>query len=568
MASANILKATSAALAAAQRGDHASSLAACAEGLGSWPPAAGQARDGDLELHFLACSALANLRRFGEANAYLDNLRPYADAYGDFVALRAACRHGEGRHAEALDLADKLPGEYAYSPMWAPTLLNIRFACGEIGAHLQRIDFGRILREAPDSAAGLLLASPYASAHDPARYLEWARAFHAQELRRAGLAAPVPASRVRPLGGRKIRIGYLTSILTPSGLTGIVMPLLRAHDRDRFDAHLIHVALRGEGPPALDPAVATLHTLRIADPRSIAEAIRSLDLDILVDTVGASEWDKRLYRIAYYAPAPIVALWLNNVGTSGNPGIGYLLGTREQLAPGDERFYSERLARLATTNIAFETVEAIPDIRDRPQDAPITFGCLAHQFKVTPESMALWARVLLAMPESRFVLRNAQLADPGLAERALRAFEAMGVPRARITVGATVGFRGYMDAYNEIDVALNTVPVSGGVTVQDGMVMGCPTVSLTGSTLLSRTALCVFAPFGLGHLCPNTEEGYIQAAVATAGDRAWRATFRRTVRDDILKGRYFKPDAMMRDAEAIFVAIVEAEAAGRIPRLP
>ncbi|MBL8303076.1 MAG: hypothetical protein JNM26_09920, partial [Ideonella sp.] len=251
MVNASNLKAASEALAAAQRGDYQASLDACIEVLGSRPPAAGQARDADLELHFLACSALANLRRFSEASAYLDNLRPHADLFADFVALRAACRHGEGRYAEALDLADKLPEGFAYSPMWAPTLLSIRFTCGEIGAHLQRIDFWRILREAPDCAAGFICQWPYAAATTNEEYLDRTRAFHRSEIERLGLET-LPRPPLAPLQGRRLKIGYLTSATQAQGFAAILSGMLAEHDRARYDVHVFDVAWRG--PSALRTA--------------------------------------------------------------------------------------------------------------------------------------------------------------------------------------------------------------------------------------------------------------------------------------------------------------------------
>lgn len=88
--------------------------------------------------------------------------------------------------------------------------------------------------------------------------------------------------------------------------------------------------------------------------------------------------------------------------------------------------------------------------------------------------------------------------------------------------------------------------------------MGVPTVSLIGRTLLSRSALLISEAFGLSGLCPEDLDDFVACAARLAADRASLAAFRRDLRSDSLKGKHFRPRALIREAEAVFAEMASA----------
>ena len=78
----------------------------------------------------------------------------------------------------------------------------------------------------------------------------------------------------------------------------------------------------------------------------------------------------------------------------------------------------------------------------RHSGRPLTFGSFNNLSKVNSDVVALWARVLDAVPQSRLLLKSRQLADPMICDRLRRAFETSGVTPDRLIFKVHPGIPG------------------------------------------------------------------------------------------------------------------------------
>ena len=62
----------------------------------------------------------------------------------------------------------------------------------------------------------------------------------------------------------------------------------------------------------------------------------------------------------------------------------------------------------------------------------VTFGCFNRLAKLSDETLALWARVLDAVPQSRLLLNTKELACQGLRERVIGRFAALGIAQDQL----------------------------------------------------------------------------------------------------------------------------------------
>ena len=114
------------------------------------------------------------------------------------------------------------------------------------------------------------------------------------------------------------------------------------------------------------------------------------------------------------------------------------------------------------------------------------------------------------------------------------AFAARDVDPARLDF---VGVRGtHMQHYNQIDIALDSLPHVGGTTTCEALWMGVPTVTLVGPGFPERLSYSNLSNAGLGDLAAFTVEDYVNRAVALAEDRARRRLLRQGLRD-MIRGR-------------------------------
>merc|ERR1711964_249340 len=129
----------------------------------------------------------------------------------------------------------------------------------------------------------------------------------------------------------------------------------------------------------------------------------------------------------------------------------------------------------------------------------LTFGCLNRWEKVSSTTLALWGRLLLAIPNSRLILKASQLANESLRGSILGQMQEYGVSEERIALRGGTPQQDHLAVYQEIDISLDPFPHGGGITSTESVWMGVPVISLYGErTLASRLGPVVMSPLGLG----------------------------------------------------------------------
>ncbi len=165
----------------------------------------------------------------------------------------------------------------------------------------------------------------------------------------------------------------------------------------------------------------------------------------------------------------------------------------------------------------------------RRRPAAVTFICMNHATKISRTALALWARILAAVPASRLML----LATPYDGQRAevLAFFAAQGIAGERIEQVGEAPIATYLARYLRADIALDSLPCAGGTTTCDALWMGVPVVTLVGDRPFSRSGASLLRNAGLTELIARTPDEYVRAAVDLAADRARLAGLRAGLRD-------------------------------------
>jgi protein O-GlcNAc transferase len=316
---------------------------------------------------------------------------------------------------------------------------------------------------------------------------------------------------------RQLRIGYVSPDFRAHPARHFLRPLLRHHDRSAFELYLYASV---EHPDAATEeyrawAGERFRNIRRMDDAAAAGLIRRDRIDVLVDLAvhGAGH---RL-RIFACKPAPVQMTWLGYPGTTGLSEVDYRITDPFIDPPGtDLGVYAEASLSLPETFWCYAPVEADLAIGPLPARAAgfVTFGGLGSPRKAHPGVLALWARVLGAVPRSRLLL----LAEPHARDAIRSAFAAAGVTSDRLDFTGRVAPREYLALYNRIDVALDTFPFAGGTTTLDAAWMGVPTITLSGETALHRGGVSIAMNLGLPELVARSPDEFVAAAARLAGD--------------------------------------------------
>jgi protein O-GlcNAc transferase len=278
------------------------------------------------------------------------------------------------------------------------------------------------------------------------------------------------------------------------------------------------------------------------DDEAAAARIRSDGVDILFDLDGHAPGNRLL--IFARKPAPIQISWFDYFDTTGLEAIDYLI-TDPVSTPtdGGQRFV-ERLVFMPTVRLCFTAPPFAPDVAPLPAltAKQITFGCFTRADKIGPDVLAIWARILAAVADSRLVLKSATLKFPEVRCRFSDAFADHGVDPARLEMRAASTYEQLLAEYSGVDIALDSFPYNGGATTCDALWMGVPVVARLGDSLISRQSAAMLEAVGLPNLIARDNDAYLQIAVDLATDVARLAALRSALRPTIAGSPLFDAD--------------------------
>ena len=345
---------------------------------------------------------------------------------------------------------------------------------------------------------------------------------------RPALARPLPR------GGRRLRVGLLSSDLRDHPVGYFVQPIIEHFDRGQFEFYCYSASPR----PAdrIQNWFATNATqYRLLTHQSDADAAATVaadQLDILIELAGSTRYNRM--RVLSYRAAAMQASWLGYPHSLGLPSIDRILVDPYLLPPDPALLLEQPLvlpeAWVTVGRAGFGEMpitEGLPEVRA----GHLTFGTMNNPYKYTAERFALWAAVLCETPGSRFLFVRPEGGSAVFRRNVQGLFESHGIDPNRIEFEAVRGR--HLPHYNRIDIALDTGPQTGGTTTCEALWMGVPTVTLVGEALFERLSYSMLSNAGLGDLCAFDQPSYVAIARELAADRTRRKQLRHGLRDQI-----------------------------------
>ena len=202
-----------------------------------------------------------------------------------------------------------------------------------------------------------------------------------------------------------------------------------------------------------------------------------------------------------------------------------------------------------------------------PQDRTggITFGTANHPQKYSRELLGAWARIVAGVAGSRFLFIRPEAAAPSFRRHILAAFAAEGVEESRILFSPIRG--DHLPAYEQMDISLDSFPLTGGTTTVDALWMGVPVVSLVGPAFFERLSYSILNNAGLDDLCADSLDGYIEIAQALAAAPDRRRALRTTLRPRLRASPLGQPETFARDFYDMVAGVIGATPNPK-PKLP
>ena len=382
-----------------------------------------------------------------------------------------------------------------------------------------------------DARSNLLFLQSYHALADPDACLAEARAWEqACVPARDRQKASQRTFQRAPLAGRRLKVGYVSGDYRQHAVSYFVEQLFAHHNRAWIElyAYSSH-GLRDAITERLQALAEHWVALAGLSDSAIRERIEMDGIDVLIDLSGHTEHN----RLGVFArrAAPVQAHYLGFFGSTGLTEMDYWIGD-EILTPAEiDSHFSEHVWRLPRVWVSYDgKAEApVPDWRPS-QDGKVWLGSFNALGKLTPATLALWAKLLNVLPQGNLLLKTKALDDMGNRRRILDAMSELGISSDRIELqgsGATPDWPSHMAYYDRLDLALDPAgAVGGGTTSCDALWMGVPVITLEGDRVASRMTASMLNAIDHPEWIAHSDAEYIHKAVALARDVGGRKALR------------------------------------------
>jgi predicted O-linked N-acetylglucosamine transferase (SPINDLY family) len=276
----------------------------------------------------------------------------------------------------------------------------------------------------------------------------------------------------------------------------------------------------------LAEAVHGFHHLHGWKPRAIAEYIRRLGVEILIDLDGYLR--ARMPEVFAFRGAPIQVSWMGYPGTLGAAYMDYVIADRIVLPPPLQSYFDEKTVYLPRCFQSSDTTRMIGEPPPReacglPEAPTVVYVCFNASFKLNPRSFDRMMHILARVPGSTLWL----LQGPGQADARIRqAAQRAGIDPSRIVFMKKQAHLVYLSMYKHADLFLDNEHYNAHTTASDALWAGCPVLTRSGETFATRVAASLNHHLGMAEMNVESDAEFVERAVQYGLDANLRLQIR------------------------------------------
>jgi len=290
---------------------------------------------------------------------------------------------------------------------------------------------------------------------------------------------------------------------------------------------------------------------------AIAERIRRDDMDILVELSGHAA-DNRL-KVITKRPARVHVKWVGGLfNTSGLSDMDFLISDSVQTPEGADSWYTEKLVRLPHDYVSYSPPEYLPPIKGLPleQNGYLTLGCFNNPVKINEVLLHHWASLLMQLPNARLLLKGKAYDSVDFVTRIKDKIASFGVDTKRVEIQGASEHKVLLDTYNNVDIALDPWPYSGGLSTIEALMMGVPVVTYPGYTFAGRHAATHLHHAGVPELIARSWTDYKDKIVSLALDKQRLLDYRTSLRKKLLHSNVCDSNGFSKSLEQAFTQML------------
>lgn len=337
---------------------------------------------------------------------------------------------------------------------------------------------------------------------------------------------------------RKLRVGVISSCFRKHPVTWMTLAAMDNLDKDQFELYCysdVDFTKKDDVTTRYFGFCAKVYELQGKSNKEVVELMRNDDLDILLELTGHSEGGRRM-PVAAARVAPVQVKWVGGLfNTTGVPQVDWILGDKIEIPEGDDQWYTERVYRMPDDYVVYEPRLDLSEVKPLPalKNGYVTFANMNNITKTNTFTIALWSKILKAVPNSRLLMKTKYMDTPFAKKHIEDQFARYGVGIDRLILEPGEGHKAFMESYNRVDIALDPHPYTGGLSTCESLWMGVPVITLPGETFAGRHGATHLYNAGLPDWIAHSEDDYVALAVKWANDLDGLAKLRAGLREQV-----------------------------------
>jgi predicted O-linked N-acetylglucosamine transferase (SPINDLY family) len=316
-----------------------------------------------------------------------------------------------------------------------------------------------------------------------------------------------------------LNVGFVSSDFKEHPVGMLMMALFKYYNPERLRLFCYNNGRRCDGLTEWYRKNSTgWHDIAGLPDDQAADLIRTDQIDILVDLAGHT-YGHRLSLFAHRV-APVQVSWIGYCHTTGIRAMDYIIADDEYIRPCDEKFFTEKVVRLPYNRFCFTPPNPSPLIASPPMEENgfVTFGCFNNLGKINSSVLDVWAQLLGKVPRSRLILKSKSFVDIEIRRSFKQQFTSRGINPRRLELRSSSPRYFMLMEYNDIDIALDPFPFSGGMTSLEALWMGVPIITMPGELPISRQTSSFLRLLGLDDFIALNTNNYVELAVKFSHD--------------------------------------------------